>query len=58
MKIWYNEESWLFNVKKTDTLEEVARKVIEEFNIEGVELKNFRFRAYDSRLKVKLGVFD
>ena len=48
MKILYESEVKEFSFKKNQTLGEIALKAMEEFGITGVELKDFRFRNYDS----------
>lgn len=45
-------------MKKTNTLAEIALKAMHDFGIEGVDLKDFRFRAYDPKLKVKLSPYE
>ena len=58
LKVYYNNDFKVFNMKKTDTLQELALKVIEDFGIEGVDLENFRLRGYDPKLNAKLAIYD
>jgi len=45
-------------LKKTQTLRELIDLAFETFKIEGKEVTDCRLRAYDSLLRVRLGVFD
>jgi len=45
-------------LKKNDVLKDVANKIMEEFNIKEVDLRNFRLRTYDPKLKACMNIFD
>ena len=64
LRIWYagNPEEELkmteVTIKKNQTLGELFLLVCDTLEIKDVELKNFRLRLYDPKLKVKMGVQD
>lgn len=63
LKVYHHEDNFkVFNMKKTDTLEELVYKVINDFGITEIAdnkiLENFRFRAYDPKIDAQLAVFD
>lgn len=58
LKVHYKDEVKTLTYKKNDVLRDVAAKIMEEFNINDVTLKNFRLRAYDPKLKAKLAIYD
>lgn len=52
------QEMKTLNFRKNDLLGEVAKKIMEEFGVEGVDLKNFRLRVFDNKIKAKLAPYD
>lgn len=52
------KEMKVLTFRKNETLKEIAAKIMTEFDIEGVDLKDFRLRGYDAKLKAKLAVYD
>ena len=46
------------SIKKNQTLGELASLAMEHFEIKDTSLENLRFRLFDSRLKVKQGIYD
>ena len=58
LKVWHGSDLQIINMNRKETLADAARKVFNVFQIENVDLKNFRFRAYDNVAKLKLGVYD
>ena len=45
-------------IKKNQTLGELALGAIDAFEIKGIEIKNFRFRTYDPKIKVSMAIHD
>lgn len=58
LRIHCNEEVKTLTFKKNDLLRDISSKVMEEFGIKDVLLRNFRLRAYDPKLKAKLAIYD
>ena len=54
LRVHYNNETKTLTFRKNDVLRDVCQKIMEEFGIQGVEMKNFRLRAYDPKIKAKL----
>jgi len=54
LKVYHEDEVKTITIRKNETLRDACIKIMEEFNIKDVEVKNFRLRAYDGLLKAKL----
>ena len=52
------KEMKVLTFRKNETLKDIAGKIMTEFGIENVDLKDFRLRGYDSKLKAKLAVYN
>lgn len=58
LKVWYNDTSKDVSIRKNNTLKELSDAIIEIFELKDINLKNFRLRAYDSKLKANLAAYD
>lgn len=59
LRVHYKEETpKTLTFRKNDVLRDVCQKIMEEFGITGVDMKNFRLRAYDPKIKAKLAIYD
>ena len=58
LRVHYNDENKVLTFRKNDLLKDVCLKIMEEFGISNLEMKNFRLRAYDPKIKSKLAIYD
>jgi len=54
LKVYHNEEVKTITIRKNEILKDACIKIMEEFDIKDVDIKNCRLRAYDGILKTKL----